>query len=49
MSDCVGCVSWRRRVDIESLKRDKLRVETECFRKAKEIYDFLGKHKAKET
>jgi len=49
MSNCASCVSWRRRVELKALKHDKLRVERECFRQAKEIYDFLDKHKTKET
>jgi hypothetical protein len=27
----------------------KAKVDAECFRRAKEIYGFLDKHKAKET
>jgi len=50
MSNCVGCVAWQRRAEIDRLKRMKAKVDAECFRQAKEIYEFfLDKHKAKET
>jgi hypothetical protein len=49
MSNCSGCVAWQRRAEIDRLKRMKAKVDAECFRRAKEIYGFLDKHKAKET
>jgi hypothetical protein len=48
MSNCVGCVAWQRRAEIDRLKRMKAKVDAECFRQAKEIYGFLDKHKTKE-
>ena len=49
MSNCSSCIAWQRRAEIDRLKRMKAKVDAECFRRAKEIYVFLGKHKPKET
>jgi len=48
MSECVTCIAWQRRAEIDKLKREKAKVDAECFRRAKEIYDFLDKHETKE-
>jgi len=47
MSSCSGLVDvLNRRAEIEQLmkQRDIAKTELECYRLAKEIYDYLKKH-----